>query len=82
LTFNNARRVMMLSKEYVELKDYLYNFKAYLNDTCKNASSYEEVVVRNRIIDLVEHIEIVEDIIEGQIEFNLELIESNTAESC
>lgn len=82
MTLNNAGRVAMLSKNYLELKDYLHNFRLYLNETCKNAASYEEVVVRNRLKDLIEHIEIVEDTIEGQIEFDFELIERNTAESC
>lgn len=71
----------MLSRDYVELKDNLHNFKLYLSETCKNVTSYEDVVVRNRVRDLVEHMEIVEDIIEGQIEFDFELIERNTAES-
>jgi hypothetical protein len=71
----------VLSQEYIELTDLLVEVKIRLKEVCKTSKSYEDVVVKSRLKELKEHIEIVEEIIEGQIEFDLDLVNKQTADS-
>jgi hypothetical protein len=71
----------LLSQEYIKLTDLLVEVKIRLNEVCKTSKSYEDVVVKIRLEELKEHIEIVEEIIEGQIEFDLDLVNKKTAGS-
>ena len=71
----------MLSQEYVDLRDFLYNIEKHIKECCNVSKSYEDVIVRNRVKELLEHIEIVGDVIEGQVEFNLEMINKRAADS-
>jgi hypothetical protein len=67
----------MVGKNYIKLKDYLYNFRVCLKETCESVESYEEAIIRNRVKDLIEHIEMLEEIVEGQMEFDLSLVDKN-----